>query len=258
MLLLHGLRHRWQAFLPLIPFLVQSWQVFALDFRGHGKSGHVHQAYRGEDYSADIARFIEKKIGSSPVIFGHSLGGMVALYFASHCPTMTRALLLGDVPIHAESLQESAYPELFRVVRDLLLQRASLQQLTTLLGEIEVNVPSVGRQRLQDLPGNDQAALRWWATSLLMLDPEALTMSVDGRAIEHWLGPLLLPKITCPTLMMQADREFGGLMSERDVDEALGKMAQPVHVRLKGVGHPLFLQKLEPVLRPVLQFLSAL
>ena len=42
LLLLYGLSHCWHAFLPLVPFLVQDWQVYAPDFRGQLRPGLEH------------------------------------------------------------------------------------------------------------------------------------------------------------------------------------------------------------------------
>ena len=41
LVLLHGIISRWQYFLPIIPNLSIRWHIYALDFRGHGKSGRV-------------------------------------------------------------------------------------------------------------------------------------------------------------------------------------------------------------------------
>jgi pimeloyl-ACP methyl ester carboxylesterase len=39
LLLLHGWTDRWQDVLPIIPTLSMKWHIYALNFRGHGKSG---------------------------------------------------------------------------------------------------------------------------------------------------------------------------------------------------------------------------
>jgi pimeloyl-ACP methyl ester carboxylesterase len=54
LLLIHGGGDRWQYFLPILPSLVLRWHVFALDLRGHGKSGCVPGKYRPEHYVVDV------------------------------------------------------------------------------------------------------------------------------------------------------------------------------------------------------------
>ena len=39
LVLLHGSSLRWQHFLPVIPLLGWRWHLYALDLRGHGRSG---------------------------------------------------------------------------------------------------------------------------------------------------------------------------------------------------------------------------
>src|SRR5664279_837983 len=86
LVLLHGLGRRWQVFLPLIPALSMRWHIFAPDFRGHGKSGRVPRGYGGTDYAEDVTHFLRECVPANVIIFGHSLGGMVAMWIASHHP----------------------------------------------------------------------------------------------------------------------------------------------------------------------------
>jgi pimeloyl-ACP methyl ester carboxylesterase len=95
LLLIHGTMNRWQAFLRHIPSLLPRWHVYAKDFRGHGRSG------RGEHYGYDFfyrdtERFIEQNIKKPTVVFGHSLGGRVALKLAAERPELVKAIILGD------------------------------------------------------------------------------------------------------------------------------------------------------------------
>jgi len=75
---LHGIPNRWQGMLQLIDPLTQTWQVFACDMRGHGKSGRG-SSYRAIDYTADVAAFVTNRVGSPTVLLGHSGGAMAAL-----------------------------------------------------------------------------------------------------------------------------------------------------------------------------------
>ena len=104
LVLLHGLGRRWQVFLPLIPALSMRWHIFAPDFRGHGKSGRVVRGYQGTQYSEDVTRFLRERVPANPIVFGHSLGGMVGMWVASHHPELVRALILGDNMIIAERI----------------------------------------------------------------------------------------------------------------------------------------------------------
>jgi hypothetical protein len=47
-------------------------------------------------------------------------------------------------------------------------------------------------------------------------------MTLDGSAMEDWDEEAVLRGITCPTLLLQANRELGGLMTDADVAWASG------------------------------------
>ena len=107
LVLLHGLGRRWQVFLPLIPSLSLRWHIYALDLRGHGKSGHVPRGYRGTQYSEDVIRFLRETVKEPAVLFGHSLGGMAAMWVAAHQPELVKAIILGDSMISGARLSRS-------------------------------------------------------------------------------------------------------------------------------------------------------
>jgi pimeloyl-ACP methyl ester carboxylesterase len=49
---------------------------------------------------------------------------------------------------------------------------------------------------------------------------------------------VLLPKITCPVLLLQADPQHGAVLTDGEI-EAAQRLARVEHVRLRGIGHPL-------------------
>jgi pimeloyl-ACP methyl ester carboxylesterase len=74
MVLTHGLTDRWQYYLPILPFLAMRWHVYALDFRGHGRSSRT-PPYRYIDHIEDTIAFIEGCVREPVVVFGSSMGG---------------------------------------------------------------------------------------------------------------------------------------------------------------------------------------
>jgi pimeloyl-ACP methyl ester carboxylesterase len=259
LVLLHGLGRRWQVFLPLIPSLCLRWHVYALDLRGHGKSGHLPRGYRGTQYSEDVARFLRMQVQQPAVLFGHSLGGMAAMWVAAHEPEQVKALILGDNLISPVDYQQSYYPTLFAELRDLARNRGSIEEISRGLAEIKLKLPTLDEPvRIGDLPGNDQAFLMGWARCVKQVDPDTYEMSLDGTSLQGWNGEELLRKIACPTLLLQANPDLGGLMSDADVKLALQLLAHPVHVNFPTLGHALYMQRPEPVLRAVNNFLESL
>ena len=62
-----------------MPFLLPRWHVFALDVRGHGKSGRVEGKYTMADLTEDVKRFHGSIIKEPCVVYGVSQGGFQAL-----------------------------------------------------------------------------------------------------------------------------------------------------------------------------------
>jgi pimeloyl-ACP methyl ester carboxylesterase len=257
LVLLHGITNRWEVFLNMMPYLAQRWRVFALDLRGHGKSGHVAGGYAGEQISADVVRFLEQKVGEPAVLYGHSLGGFVTTYIASQRPELARAIALADSPFYFEGVTSSVYPQMFADVHKLLLQRMSRQELVRAIENIPVAHPQYGSVLMKTLPFNDEVFLNWWAHSLQMMDPEALQFAVDGRLSATW-DPEYFRKICCPTLIIQADPKWGGMVTERDITACKAAVPQTVHVMIKDVGHSLHIHQPGPVLRALGNFLGSL
>jgi len=258
LVLLHGLGRRWQVFLPVIPALSLRWHIFAPDLRGHGKSSHVTRGYHGPQYSEDIARLLRERVRVSAVIFGHSLGGMLAMSVASGHPELVRALILGDNMIVVRRLQNPMYTALFSGLRDVAQKGGSVEQIANGIGRIVLPVPSGGSVAIHELPGNDEPYLLSWARSVQQVDPDAYEMTLDGASLEGWDGEAVLRGITCPTLLLQGAQELGGLMPDADVALATRILPHHSHVKFRNLGHALFIQQPEPVLRAVTNFLESL
>jgi len=102
LVLLHGGSANWQYFEGLLPDLAQRWHVFAPDLRGHGRSGRTVGHYTLRDYADDVTAFLQRVSGPAS-LFGHSLGGMVALMAADQCPDWVNAVVVGDSPLDAQA-----------------------------------------------------------------------------------------------------------------------------------------------------------
>lgn len=263
LVLLHGLGRRWQVFLPVIHALSPHWHIFAPDLRGHGKSSRVRRGYHGPQYSEDIARLLAERVGAPAVIFGHSLGGMLGMSVASHHPELVRALILGDNRIIIGHIRHPMYKALFSGLRDLARKGGSLDEIAEGIGKIELPLPGSNADSaeiitINQLPGNDKVYLTRWARCVQQADPDTYDMVLDGSSLEGWDGEKVLRGIACPTLLLQATQELGGLMSDEDVALAKRLLPHHAHVNFRNLGHALFIQQPEPVLQAVTSFLESL
>ncbi len=259
LLLLHGVARNWRDFRGLIPVLSQRWHVYALDMRGHGKSGRVPGGYQSRGYAADVTRLMREVVGQPAVIFGHSLGGMTAMHIAAEQPELVRAVILGDNLLSQGALSHGMYPALFAGLHKLARQGGSVQELAKGLASIEIPLPGVDHPvAIGELPGNDEPYLLKWAECLRQVDPEALAMTLDGSTQADFDAEALLQAMLCPTLILQANPDLGGLMSDEEVRRAMRLLAQPKLVSFPLLGHALHLQQAQPVLKAVTTFLELL
>lgn len=258
LVLLHGLSRDWRSFSVLLPELSHHFHAFAVDLRGHGASGRVAGSYRISEFAQDLTEFVRARFPSGAAIFGHSLGAMVAMNVAAsgNCPV--KAIILGDTMITPENFRRSLYEPLFRQLRDLLLRSDKSQSaLAAAMGKILIPVPGLDQPvRIDELPGNTSEVLSQWARCALQTDPDAIGMTVDGSAFDGWNPETTLPRISCPTLLLQGNPELDALLSDEDVKLARRLLPNAQHVKFPLLGHALFMQHAKPVLDAVTAFLE--
>ncbi|WP_019774766.1 alpha/beta fold hydrolase [Streptococcus sobrinus] len=97
-ILLHGQMVDWKDYRSVLPQLIKSFHVIAIDYYGHGKSSKNPDLYNIERIGTDIALLIKERIGSNIIIAGHSSGALIAAYIAAEFPENIKALILEDGP----------------------------------------------------------------------------------------------------------------------------------------------------------------
>lgn len=259
LVLLHGLARDWKSFFVLLPELSSRFHVFVLDLRGHGKTSRVPRGYRMPDYGLDVSAFLKQVVPGDAAIFGHSLGAEVGMFTAANENSGVSALILGDPAISAESFTRSMYDPLFLQLHKLILRGGSQQELARGIGRIELKIPGFDETlHIEELPGNTAPVLMEWARSAKLTDPETLSMMLDGSSFAGWDPSQVLPKIPCPTLLLQGNPELDALLTDDDVKLALKLLPNAEHVKFPLLGHALFMQQPKPVLAEISRFLSSL
>ncbi len=92
----HGITANAFFFQSLADDLSSDYQVFAYDLRGRGDSDKPEDGYSVPIHAADLAALIDELGLDRPIIIGHSLGALIALYFAAHYPEKLSKLVLLD------------------------------------------------------------------------------------------------------------------------------------------------------------------
>ena len=258
LILFHGVTRRWDDWLVLRPYLAGQWHIHALDQRGHGKSGWVPGFYRVIDFVADAVEYVST-LGVPVVLFGHSLGAMVACGVAARRPDLVRGLVLEDPTFEmtGSRISETAFPDTFHAYLPLIGSDLPASEVARRLARALVTVP--GKEEKVPLGSfRDLASLRYTASCLRQLDPTILPLILEKRWLEGYDVAATLGKIDCPTLLLQADSECGGALPDSYAQELAADIDDCLLVKLPRTGPNIHSTQTELLLRPLLPFLASL
>ena len=96
LVLLHGATGAHWSFRYILPSLVSSFTLYAVDRRGRGESGDASE-YSIEREFEDVAALVDS-LDEPAAVFGHSYGATVALGAAPLTPTVARLVLYEGSP----------------------------------------------------------------------------------------------------------------------------------------------------------------
>lgn len=181
-LLIHGavssapIWRRWQELLA-----EGGWSSVALDLRGHGASDPVDLADAGmDDYLEDVCR-VAATLPAPPVVFGWSMGGLLALRFAEVAPSIGCIALAPSPPARERN------PAV--VIRRGVFDAA------------EYGITSLDPEQQRAMPDLDIDARRLALRSLSLDSRRARDERAAGVAVADVPVPVLL-------VIGEADRQF--------------------------------------------------
>lgn len=102
LVIVHGMGEHSGRYAETAQQLTQAgFAVYAFDLEGHGRSPGVRGHVRAmDDYVADLAGFVHlvsaRHPDAKPLLLGHSLGGLIATFYAEAHPGTMRCLVLSS------------------------------------------------------------------------------------------------------------------------------------------------------------------
>jgi pimeloyl-ACP methyl ester carboxylesterase len=108
LVLIHGLGSRWQAFEPVLPFLVDDFEVWSVDMPGFGASAPLPGRTDIDALTDAIAGWMGAEGIEGPHVAGNSTGGGVALELAARGVVASACAL---APIGFWSARERAFTQ---------------------------------------------------------------------------------------------------------------------------------------------------
>lgn len=141
LLLLHGAIGSSIQLEPLANILKNTYDIYLLNFSGHGGKPFPDEAFSIEMFAEDVLYFIDKNKLEGINVYGYSMGGYVALYIARHFPNKINKIfttatkfdwneesslkesklldpekIISKIPKFAEQLSERHSPEDWKIV----------------------------------------------------------------------------------------------------------------------------------------------
>lgn len=256
-LFLHGVSRTARDFAPLFPSLLGSWHVHALDHRGHGQTLRTPGAYRVLDYARDAVAAV-RSLTEPVILYGHSLGAVVAAAVAASEPDLVRAAVLEDPPSVGffSKIDRTPYLTQFTEVRKLAGQNRPVADIARDLAAILLPQPNGTSVRLGSL--RDPTALRFSARCLTELDPAVFDPVLDGSWFRDYQQDAIWPAIECPVLLLRGEEARGGMFPAGDADHMAATIPDCTRVDVPGVGHLIHWLATETCVRLTLGFLESL
>ena len=257
LLCIHGVGRSWRDYMPLLPAFMPAWSVVAPDLRGHGGSGRTPGRYLIRDFLADVKGLLQQ-LERPAVVYGHSLGAMLAALVAVDCPDQVVAIIAEDPPSPGflERLHETPYESLFVAMQKLAGSTRDVSAIARQLGDVVLGNNGGRPLRFRDI--RDGASIRFSARWLCDLDPAVYTPILQRRWREGLEFPQVWSRVKCPTLLLAGDEASGGMLPATDAKDILNRLADGTLVEFPQIGHQIHWLAREATLRAVLSFLGSL
>ena len=238
LLLVHGISGTAATWWPIVDDLSPYFTPIAPDLRGHGNSPSPSHGYLYDDYAADVDALLADLQIDRPLILGHSLGGLVTLWWARSQPDRAAALLIEDSPLRSGNDFIPAFD------RWLELNSMSTEAAAEAYAlEYPAWSPELCRHRAAQMTATARNVFT-------ELRAESLAHHGADRIAE-------IAPITSPALLIHGDPDTGSMVHPADAAAFDARLANATAVRIPGGSHALHLDHRDAFLAVALPFLRA-
>lgn len=215
--------------------------------------------YRVAEYIRVTTEFVRQEFSEPLLIYGHSLGAMVAAGVAGQLAARVRAVVLEDPPLDTmgSRIQESPLHAYFSALQPWAGSQLPTDQLARELAGLTFADPISGATlRLGDQ--RDPAQLRFMASCLARLDPRVLDPIVESRWLEGFDWRQVFQQIRSPALLLQADTNVAGMLTDGDAAQVESLCSSVTLVKLRGCGHNMHWTRTQEIANLTCAFLESL
>ena len=237
-LLIHGISSSEESWAPVLARLGETFTPVTIDLRGHGQSGRPETGYLYDDYAGDIAAALDALGMRRPLVIGHSLGGLVALWWAAAHPGDAAAIVIEDSPLRSG--------EEFRPVFDRWI------------AENAMPVDELAASHREKNPGLSEAQARRRAEIMTGTAPQVFTeLKADSLAHDGVDRVAGLEHIASPILFIHGNPELGGMVPPAEAAAFARRLPNVEVIGIPDAGHNIHAERPEAFVDAVVPFLKA-
>lgn len=222
LILAHGIGMDWRVWQAISRRLTPYFHLYMIDLRGHGQSDKPAHGYTLAHYASDIEDMVDALGLRDVILVGSSLGGMVVASVEAP-EDIVRGRVLVDPPITGGPTRD---PEMLRTILEL-----KHQSLEALADYLQGQNPGAGRLYLQTM------AQMWHEAA------DGVIVDILDDVDRYWNIEPALRWNTAPTLILQADRSRGGVLTDVEARRAENILPQGKLIYFPGAGHAIHADK---------------
>jgi len=245
--LLHGFTDNGLCWRRLATDLAPDYDLVMIDAVGHGKSGGPEHGFR-ERAVSDVGAVIAALQLDHPALVGHSMGAGTAAGVAAAYPEQIRAIALEDPGWRDETAPPASHAAVGQGSRAPIGGTGWIAWNRAFKGRTAAEQRA---EAIAERPDWSEADLPDWTDAKAQFNLAVFDAPEAGRPA--WRD--LIPRITCPVLLITADPERGAIVTPNVAREAVAGLHAGRVVHVPGAGHNIRREAYAPFRDAVTAFL---
>ena len=248
MVIIHGLYGSSDNWMSIAKQLSADFEIYLIDLRNHGNSPHSDE-FSIPVMSEDVFEFfIDLKL-TDVVLIGHSLGGKVAMEFASVYQYLLKKLIVVDIAprnyLEKDFIGRSKHKEIIDILKNADLSKyKNRSEALEDLGKIDES----GRLKffmMKNIKRKKTGELEWKINIKVIADNLSIILNQSDFDIRE---------IKIPTLFIKAEKS--DYITATDIVEISSKMQDVSFETIKGASHWLHSEKPQEFIDVVRKFIN--
>ncbi|MCG8696771.1 MAG: alpha/beta fold hydrolase [Bacteroidales bacterium] len=251
LVILHGLYGSADNWYKIASFLLNDYTIILPDFRNHGRSPHSEEF--GIDIMADDIKLLIEDLNFSKVsIMGHSMGGKVAMAFASRYPDLIERLIVVDVSPFSYKNESSFMPQLeqhqsiMNALLNLDVDNIQKREEADVQLSSDIRNALVRQFLLKNLKRKDGSGF-YWQVNLKVLASKLSSLLMAGDIVAN-------KELTMPTLFIKGEKSI--YMQEEQFVKIKEVFPQAKFKIIMDAGHWVHAEQTDEFVKCVREFLD--